>query len=57
MSNVARNRPQPQERSVALASPTSMPTVVQQSLTAAARLPKWFGYASARSWMDRVKTS
>ena len=56
MSNVVRNRLQPRERSVAPASPTSMPTAVQQSLTAAARLPKWFGYASASSWMDRVKT-
>jgi hypothetical protein len=57
MSNVARNRPQPQEGSVALTSPTSMLTAVQRSFTAAARLPKWFGYASASSWMNRVKTS
>lgn len=57
MINVARNRPQREERGEALSSPASMPTAVQQSLTAAARLPKWFGYSSAKSWMGRVKTS
>ena len=57
MSNVARNRPQPQERSVTLASPTSMPTAVQQSLTAAARLLQWFSYACTSSWKDTVKST